>query len=168
MKPLILLLACSLLFGCDVQDQSMWKQKKYSTYAPSDQWPDGASARPLPAHAISLEDAASASPPTITSALIEQGRQRYEILCTPCHGYDGGGRGMAVMRGFPQPPSYHTDRLRNTSARHIFDVISNGYGVMYSYRDRVTKRDRWAIIAYIRALQLSQLSASIAQPDQRP
>src|SRR5579862_4821882 len=92
----------------------------------------------------------------VTAELLTRGRQRFNIYCTPCHDYTGSGNGMIVQRGFPQPPSYHTDKLRNAPAGHFFDVITNGHGAMFSYAARVEPRDRWAIVAYIRALQLSE------------
>jgi hypothetical protein len=92
----------------------------------------------------------------VTAQILERGRARFNIYCTPCHDYTGSGHGMIVQRGFPAPPSYHTDRLRRAPAGHFFEVMTNGYGAMYSYAARVTPEDRWAIIAYIRALQLSQ------------
>jgi mono/diheme cytochrome c family protein len=94
-------------------------------------------------------------------ALLERGRQRFDINCSPCHGRTGEGNGMIVQRGFPRPPSYFSERLRNASDRHFYDVITHGYGAMYSYADRVEPADRWAIVAYIRALQASA-SASLA------
>ena len=87
---------------------------------------------------------------------ILRGQERYNIYCSPCHDYTGSGRGMIVMRGFPQPPSYHIDRLRQAPVGHFFDVMTNGIGSMYSYASRITPEDRWRIAAYIRALQLSQ------------
>ncbi|MFL5815852.1 MAG: c-type cytochrome [Bdellovibrionia bacterium] len=95
-------------------------------------------------------------PMPITQALLERGRERYNIYCSPCHDFTGKGNGMIVQRGFIAPPSYHTDRLRDAPDSHFFDVISQGYGAMYSYGDRISVSDRWAIVAYIRALQLSQ------------
>jgi mono/diheme cytochrome c family protein len=92
----------------------------------------------------------------VTAEVLARGRQRFNIYCTPCHDYTGSGKGMIVQRGFPPPTSYHTDKLRNAPAGHFFDVITNGHGAMYSYAARVAPRDRWAIVAYIRALQLSQ------------
>jgi mono/diheme cytochrome c family protein len=92
----------------------------------------------------------------VTRALLARGQQRYNIYCAPCHGRSGDGAGMVVQRGFPAPPSYHTERLRRAADSHFYQVISDGYGVMYPYADRVTPHDRWAIVAYIRALQLSQ------------
>jgi cytochrome c len=87
---------------------------------------------------------------------IERGRQRYNIYCTPCHAYTGSGNGMIVQRGFPQPPSFHIDRLRQAPVGHFYQVMTDGFGLMYSYAARVEPEDRWRIAAYIRALQLSQ------------
>jgi mono/diheme cytochrome c family protein len=170
MNPRLALASAALLLaGCD--DQSMRQQKRYETYAASQLWPDGTSARPLPAGVIAQGDPARAAqvatPPDITPALLARGRERYEIFCTPCHGYDGKGDGMIVQRGFPKPPSYHSDRLRAAPARYMFDVITNGYGVMYSYAARVPPEDRWAIVAYIRALQLSQRAQVAEVPGAR-
>ncbi len=88
--------------------------------------------------------------------MIERGQNRYDIYCAPCHGRIGNGLGMIVRRGFKQPPSYHIDRLRKAPVGHFYDVISNGYGAMLNYAAQVQPRDRWAIIAYIRALQYSE------------
>ncbi|MCC6145670.1 MAG: cytochrome c [Candidatus Hydrogenedentes bacterium] len=88
--------------------------------------------------------------------LLERGRERFNITCMPCHGLTGEGNGIVVQRGFPKPPSYHIDRLREVEDGYIFDVITNGFGRMYNYAARVKPEDRWAIIAYIRALQFSQ------------
>jgi mono/diheme cytochrome c family protein len=110
-------------------------------------------------HSLALDDAAEsayANPLPITLPLVARGRNRYDVYCAPCHSRTGDGDGMIVRRGFPAPPSYHTERLRNAPDSHLFQVISNGYGVMYPYADRITSEDRWAIVAYIRALQLSQ------------
>jgi len=94
--------------------------------------------------------------PPASAALLARGRDRFDIFCSPCHSIAGDGDGMIARRGFPHPPSYHTDRLRNAPDAHFYSVITNGYGMMYSYADRVAPSDRWAIVAYIRALQLSQ------------
>ena len=99
---------------------------------------------------------ASVTLPPITRELLARGRDRFDIFCSPCHSAAGDGDGMVVRRGFPHPPSFHTDRLRAASDAHFYAVISNGYGAMYSYATRVEPADRLAIIAYIRALQLSQ------------
>jgi hypothetical protein len=89
-------------------------------------------------------------------ALLERGRERFNIYCTPCHSRIGDGTGMIVQRGFTKPPSFHEPRLREAAPGHFFHVITNGYGAMYSYASRVAPGDRWAIVAYIRALQKSQ------------
>jgi mono/diheme cytochrome c family protein len=92
----------------------------------------------------------------VTLALLHRGQERFNIDCAPCHGRSGNGDGMIVKRGFPAPPSYHSARLRQAPDSHFYEVITHGYGVMYPYADRVAPLDRWAIAAYIRALQLSQ------------
>jgi hypothetical protein len=104
----------------------------------------------------------------VTRQVIERGRERFNIYCSPCHGLTGDGDGMIVRRGFRQPPSFHIDRLRKAPVGHFFDVITHGFGSMYDYGDRVGAHDRWAIIAYIRALQLSR-NATLADvpPAQR-
>jgi mono/diheme cytochrome c family protein len=95
-------------------------------------------------------------PLPVTREVLVRGRERFEIYCSPCHGRTGDGNGMIVQRGFPAPPSYHIERLRQAPVGHFYDVITQGYGIMYSYAARVKPEDRWAIAAYIRALQLSQ------------
>jgi hypothetical protein len=104
----------------------------------------------------------------INRAVLERGRERYDIYCSPCHSRTGEGNGMIVQRGFPPPPSYHIDRLRQAPVGHFVDVMTQGYGVMYSYASRVEPEDRWAIAAYIRALQKSR-DTKIAQlpPEER-
>ncbi len=98
-------------------------------------------------------------------ALLMRGRERYEIFCAVCHGRTGDGTGMIVRRGFRAPPSYHIDRLREAPAGHYFDVVTNGFGAMASYANRIEVADRWAIVAYIRALQLSQNAPLDDVPD---
>ena len=97
-----------------------------------------------------------AFPFPVTRDVLLRGQERFNIYCAPCHGLVGMGNGMIVQRGFSPPPSYHIDRLRDAPVGHFVDVITNGYGQMYSYAYRVKPADRWAIAAYIRALQLSQ------------
>jgi mono/diheme cytochrome c family protein len=111
-----------------------------------------------PAGTVATDDKLVHPPPPVTLALLQRGRERFDIYCAPCHGYDGRGDGMIVRRGFPTPPSYHTERLREAPIQHFYDVITNGYGVMFSYAARVAPSDRWAIIAYIRALQASTMA----------
>ncbi|MGE0223282.1 MAG: cytochrome c [Acetobacteraceae bacterium] len=160
--------AFMLLAGCR---QSMIEQWKYSFDEPSQLWSNGTSSRPLPDGVVAQgdlqRDRDAATPPPVTMALLNRGQQRFQIYCVPCHGVTGEGNGMIVHRGFPAPPSYHTVRLRAAPAQHFFDVITNGYGVMYPYAARVTPRDRWAIVAYIRALQTSRTVALSDMPEAR-
>ena len=92
----------------------------------------------------------------VTKEVVERGQQRYQIFCSMCHGAGGAGDGMVVRRGFKQPPSYFTEDLRSAPVGHFFDVITNGWGSMPRYSQQIPVQDRWAIIAYIRALQLSR------------
>jgi len=163
---------CGLfLFACRLD---MHVQPKYKPLDSSNFFGDGRSARPeVPgtvAHGHLRADEllysgkvngepADLFPFPITRQVLERGRERYNIYCSPCHDYTGSGGGLVVQRGFPPPPSYHIDRLVKAPAGHFFDVITNGYGAMYSYAARVDPQDRWAIVAYVRALQLSQHAA---------
>ncbi len=92
----------------------------------------------------------------VTAEVMARGQQRFNIYCSPCHGEAGDGQGMIVQRGLKRPPSYHNDRLRKAPIGYFFDVMTNGFGVMLDYSQQVSPQDRWAITAYIRALQLSQ------------
>ncbi len=92
-------------------------------------------------------------PPVITASLLARGREEFGIYCTPCHGRSGDGEGMIVQRGFPHPPLLWADRLRKAKAAYLYDVVGNGHGVMYGYGDRIQPADRWAVVAYVRALQ---------------
>ena len=157
-----------LLAGCRLD---MHIQPKYLPYDETDFFGDGRSERaPVPGTVargqLRLDEllytgkengvVADEFPFPITPADLQRGREEYNIYCTPCHDYTGNGNGMIVQRGFPQPPSYHIDRLRQAPAGHFFEVITNGFGRMFSYAARVTPEDRWRIAAYIRVLQLSQ------------
>jgi mono/diheme cytochrome c family protein len=146
------------LTGCG--DHSMSRQNRYSTFSKSALFRNGTEAQPLPRGTVAQGDITRSqeitTPPAVDKALLARGQERYDIYCSPCHGLSGHGDGMIVRRGFPTPPSYHSARLRAADAQHFFDVITNGYGAMYSYAARVEPHDRWAIIAYIRALQQSQ------------
>jgi mono/diheme cytochrome c family protein len=113
---------------------------------------------------IARARAAVTNPYPVTAALLAAGRERYEIYCVPCHSPLGDGDGRVVQRGFPAPPSYHIDRLRAAPDRHFFDVMTNGYGIMLPYADRLTPPERWSVVAYIRALQLSQHVAADKLP----
>ena len=163
-----LLVAAALGLGCR---EDMHVQPKYEPLDPSTFFADGRSARqPVPGTVargeLRINQAMYAGkvngapvdsfPFPITRKDLERGRERYNIYCTPCHDYTGSGHGMIVERGFPPPPSYHIDRLREAPVGHFFDVMTNGYGTMYSYASRISVKDRWRIAAYIRALQLSQ------------
>jgi cytochrome c553 len=107
-------------------------------------------------------------PGRVTRQELDRGRERFNIYCSVCHGLTGEGDGMIVQRGFPQPPSFHDQRLRDAPEGHFFYVLTHGYGIMYPYADRITPEDRWAIIAYIRALQLSRNSSiNDVPPDQK-
>lgn len=154
--PVAAPLLALLLAACD---QSMAVQKKYNPESRADIWADGTSARPLPENTVARGDGARqdaiAHRPPLTDALLERGQERFNIYCSPCHGLGGMGDGMVVQRGFPPPPSFSSPRLRAATAQHVFDVITQGYGVMYSYAARVEPEDRWAIVAYVRALQAS-------------
>ena len=169
MRPLLALVLplLALLGACE--DQSMHVQGRYEVYGKAPLFPDRAEARRPPEGTVEIgalaREAALREPPPVDAALMERGRQRYEAICTPCHGYTGHGDGMVVQRGFPAPPSYHEDRLRAAPASYFVDVITRGYGVMYPYAARVEPRDRWAIAAYIRALQLSQGARVAEIPD---
>ena len=99
---------------------------------------------------------ADAFPMPVTAAVMARGQERFNVFCSPCHGRTGQGNGMVVQRGFRAPPSYHEDRLRNAPVGYFFDVMTHGFGAMLDYSAQVPVADRWAIAAYIRALQYSQ------------
>ena len=151
----LLLAVC--LAGCE---QKMADAPRRDPFEPSPLFADGTSARLPPAGTVAtdadLEPVAAALPATLPMAMLEQGRAQYEVFCTPCHDYTGHGNGRVVQRGFPHPPDFHSARLRNAPDRLFFDAITNGYGAMFPYASRVPVADRWAIVAYIRALQLSE------------
>jgi mono/diheme cytochrome c family protein len=152
--PLVAVLALlPLLAACD---QKMAREPRDNPYAADANLPGGIAAQPPVAGTVAREDpAADVSPAPVTLALLERGQQRYDIFCTPCHGKAGNGDGPVVQRGFPRPPDFHDDALRRAPSRHFFDVITDGYGVMFPYGSRIPPADRWAIVAYIRALQLA-------------
>jgi len=170
LAPLLGLL-CSLC-GCR---REMYDQPGHKPLQASAFFTDGMSARPLPMGTIPrgflrtndvLYDGLQGTnlvediPVPVTKALIARGRERYDIYCSVCHDPNGEGNGMVVQRGFPRPPSYHIDRLRQAPAGHFYRVMTFGYGVMYPYATRVSPEDRWAITAYIRTLQLSHDSSA--------
>ncbi len=154
----------ALLAGCDDMANQPRRNPYELPYGAQAQWP----VQPV-AHTIARDEPLEPPPaPAVTLALLERGRQRFDINCSPCHGRTGDGDGMIVQRGFPHPPSYYSDALRSAPNKLFYDVITHGYGAMYSYADRVEPADRWAIAAYIRALQASE-SAGVADvpPDKR-
>ena len=104
-------------------------------------------------------------PFAITRKELDRGENRFNIYCAPCHGRTGDGRGMVVQRGFRQPPSFHIDRLRQVPPGYVYDVVTNGFGVMPDYRAQITVEDRWAIVAYLKALQLSQHATMADVPE---
>ena len=152
---LLALLPALALIACD----NMANQPKRLPF----ELPEGSDAKlhRLPPDGTVARDDVAVPMPALTLALLQRGRERFDIYCAPCHGRVGMGDGIIVQRGFPAPPSYHIDRLRQAPVQHFYDVITNGYGAMYSYAQRVAPADRWAIAAYIRALQQSQ-SAHLA------
>jgi mono/diheme cytochrome c family protein len=151
-----LIAACLSLTACN----EMNDQPRYDSYERSELFADGKSLQSPPEGTVARDTidrkTAFATRPDLTKALLERGRTRFGIYCEPCHDASGYGEGTIPARGFPKPPSFHIARLREVPARHIVNVITDGYGAMYSYADRVEPHDRWAIAAYIRALQLSQ------------
>jgi len=151
---------CVLLAGCT--RSNMDSQPKDHEYEP------GALRAPV-AGTVARDDLARADEmtqkPAVTEQLLARGRAQYDIYCSPCHDRVGTGNGIVVQRGMPRPKSLHDESQRVASDQHLFDVISNGFGVMYAHGDRIRPRDRWAVVAYIRALQLSQRAALADLPD---
>jgi mono/diheme cytochrome c family protein len=161
-----------LLAGCR---QDMQDQPKYIPLRPSTFFDDGRSERPLVEGTVARghldADAAfytgkidgkpvEAFPFAITRDVLDRGQQRYNIYCSPCHDRLGNGLGMVVRRGYRQPPKFHIERLRKASVGYLYDVITEGFGAMPDYAAQIEPHDRWAIVAYVRVLQLSQ-NASI-------
>jgi hypothetical protein len=168
------LVALLLLAACnDMSDQAKYEPLEANLF-----FPDRRASRPLPEGVVPRRDPGLGSgaaeneaeynprseagelldsfPFVVTLEVLERGQERYNIFCAPCHGLDGAGQGMIVQRGFPPPPSLHDERLRQAPAGYYYEVIRDGFGQMYAYDYRVKSPDRWAVIAYIRALQLSQ------------
>lgn len=167
--------ALAALAGCQ---QQMAIQPRYQPLSASDYFADGQSARQPVDGTLAQGRAeldplyvakdATTFPVPLTADLLARGQQRYNIFCTPCHGLTGDGNGFVTTRGYRRPPTFHSDRLRAAPVGHYFDVITNGFGAMYDYSAQIPPRDRWAIIAYVRALQLSQnVPAAQLTPDQR-
>ncbi|MGB7844293.1 MAG: cytochrome c [Candidatus Acidiferrum sp.] len=146
--------------------QDMANQPKQNPLSPSSFFPDGRSERPLPENTVARGEIANddllvpkdsnAFPLPLTPELLQRGEERFGIFCSPCHGLQGDGQGMVAMRGMKHPPSFHQERLRQVPTGYIYDVVTNGFGAMYGYSAQIPPQDRWAIIAYVRALQLSR------------
>ena len=151
--------------------QDMHDAPRYDPLERSAFFADGQSARPLVVNTVARgqlrEDRhlyegivdgkpAETFPMPVTAEVMQRGQERFNVFCSPCHGRTGEGNGMIVQRGFRQPPSYHDDRLRNAPVGYFFDVMTHGFGAMQDYSAQLPVADRWAIAAYIRALQLSQ------------
>ena len=176
-----LLVACGLAAGLLSAGcrQDMHDQPRFKPYAKSDFFADKRSARPLVDGTIARghlrEDAvlytgkaagkpADAFPFPVSAEVMARGRERFDIFCSPCHGRTGAGDGMIVRRGYRKPPTFHQDRLRQAAPGYTFDVITNGFGAMPDYAQQIPVRDRWAIVAYIKALQRSQNAAAGTLP----
>ncbi len=151
--------------------QKMANQARYDPYEASDFFADGMAARPRIEGTVARGEISGnpfldtgkidgklgdGFPMPVTRELVDRGQTRFDIYCAQCHGRLGDGNGMIPSRGYRRPPTYHSDRLRTVPTGHFFDVMTNGFGTMPSYRTMINTQDRWAIVAYIRALQLSQ------------
>ncbi len=176
---MLLSAAVLLVAGCR---QDMHDQPKVRPLRESDFYADLRSARPLVEGTVPAGEFTDDTPYytgkqdgndiadfplPVDRALLERGQQRYNIYCAPCHSTLGDGNGMIPARGYRRPPSFHTTRLRELAVGHYFDVITNGFGAMPDYRAQVPVRDRWAIIAYIRALQVSQNASQSDVPEKK-
>lgn len=176
-----LALGLMLLSGCR---QDMHDQPRYEPLEPSTFFADGRSSRPLVEGTVARGylrldellytgkvdgELSETLPFSVSRDLLGRGQERYNIYCSPCHDQVGNGQGMIVRRGLRPPPSFHIERLRTAPIGHFFDVITNGYGAMANYAVEVAPADRWAIVAYVRALQLSQHAevAGLPEADRR-
>jgi Cytochrome C oxidase, cbb3-type, subunit III len=168
------------LAACD----NMQHQENLRAFVPSRQFTDDSSARMPPAHTVSRGAPApddpvatgmrhgqwlAGFPMRLTRDFVVRGGERYAIFCADCHGADGAGRGIVVARGFPQPESFDDSRVRLASSGALYNAVASGSGVMYGFADRIEPLDRWAIVAYVRALQRSR-EATLADvpPEERP
>jgi mono/diheme cytochrome c family protein len=159
----LLLATAFMLAGCDL---SMNRQPRAAPERSASLWPSGPAIQPPPAGVIAFGRAAQGGdrPPPMSLALLERGRERFDIYCMACHGLRGHADGPVVQRGFPAPPSFDNPRLLGAPISHFYDVASNGYGIMYGYGDRVPPSDRWAIAAYVRALQVADRGDAAGAP----
>ena len=168
-----LLVPCVLVLVLSGCGMNMFDQPKAEVYEESPYFDNGASSRALIEGTVSRTQGA-VSTPYLTGSdtnglltelpldlsveLLHRGQERFNIYCSPCHNYNGDGTGIIVQKGFPQPTSFHVDRLRTAPVGYFYSAITNGFGRMFSYASRIPPEDRWAITAYIRALQLSQFA----------
>ena len=158
MRPSMCIVLCLVAASCT--RSNMDSQPKYHEYAPAGLFRDGRVLQsPVPG-TVARDDLARAeeatNKPAVSMALLKRGREQFEVYCSPCHDRAGSGHGMIVERGMPRPPNFTEQRLLAADDQRFYDVISNGFGAMYGHADRIRPRDRWAIVAYVRALQLSQ------------
>ncbi len=177
----LLLLAAALVLVLAACGRNMSDQPRLGTYEASQFFADGSASQVPPANTVSREfgnidpafltgvnpdgSLVSELPVELSGSLLQRGRERYDIYCAVCHNYDGGGAGMAVIRGFPNPSSLHAPHLQDVPLGYFVQVITNGFGAMYPYASRVPAGDRWAIAAYIQALQLSQNATADDLPE---
>lgn len=159
-----IVLVLAVAAGCD----DMSQQPRAVAQEPSTFFADGKVNQAPPAHTVARGDALWESQlkqrPAMSDALLERGKERFEVFCSPCHGVAGDGQGTVVQRGFPKPPDLSEPRLTSAPDEHLVKVISEGYGIMYGYGARIRPADRWAVVAYVRALQLSRRAPIDALP----
>jgi mono/diheme cytochrome c family protein len=171
-----------LALGAAACRQDMHDAPRYKPLAASDFFADGRASRNLPAGTVARGwlradealytgrangELLTEFPFPITNTDMQRGRDRYNIYCTPCHGILGDGQGMVVQRGLRRAASYHQDRLRDEKVGYFYDVVTNGFGAMQGYAEQIPVRDRWLIVAYVRALQLSQHATMAEVPADR-
>jgi mono/diheme cytochrome c family protein len=161
MRAVAPLLICALAAACT--RSNMDSQPKYHEYEAAGLFRNGRVLQaPVPSTVargdLKVVEEIAQRPP-LTPELLRRGREQYDVFCAPCHDRVGSGRGIVVQRGMPRPASLHDEQQRALTDQHLFDVISGGFGAMYAHGDRVRPRDRWAIVAYVRVLQLSQHAA---------
>jgi len=174
---MIMVVLALFLAGCG---RNMYNQPKYEVYEASPLFENGTSARPLIEGTVSRERGAvnesfyagtnsngllSEPPFEVTEQVLLRGQERYNIYCSPCHNFNGNGQGMIIQKGFVMPASFHEQRLRDQPVGYFYNVMTNGYGRMYSYASRIPPEDRWAIASYVRALQYSQNAPEVALSD---
>lgn len=154
----IALAALAVLAVSACKQEDMWAQPKMKYYDRNDFFANHSTMRHPVEGTLAREQPWQdvPQPQKIDDFMLARGQERFNIYCAPCHGRAGDGEGMIVQRGFPKPPSFYKSNLLKAKAQDLFNVITNGHGVMYSYAARLSPADRWAVIAYIRALQLSQ------------